>query len=269
MLPSRAKGSGQDPLSRRRSTSGIDPQKDSEALFRDIQPFALSCFNQSTLKRETAGPEVLYLYLFSLNLQLTFFPENMLHSLLYELNSPSSVTFCLKQATQLFTTCTEAGVTCSDSPKTHDCTSGFSHVQTPNCRDGTSRTTPAREFSPTPPPPRAPLGSAAQHPSVVCSKGSARDAVIWLLGASPHVASPTLHPEHQFRCWSTRMVPKPELGCPPLPAHPSHLALKGFSHPPDGQHPLCCDRWELLPQDKLFSPGLVPAWVHRLRKGLH
>lgn len=169
-------------------------------LFGDIQPFTLSCFNQSTLKRETAGPEVLYLYLFSLNLQLTFFPENMLHSSLYELNSPSSVTFCLKQATQLFTTCTETGVTCSDSPKTHDCTSGFSHVQTPNCRDGTSRATPAGEFSPTPLPPCAPLGSAARHPSVVCSKGSARDAVIWLLGASPQVASPTLHPEHQFRC---------------------------------------------------------------------
>lgn len=103
------------------------------------------------------GPEVLYLYLFSLNLQLTFFHENMPHSSLYEFCSPSSAIFCLKQATQLFTAFTEAGVMCSDSPQNHDCSSGFSHIQTPNCRDGTSKATLAGEPGSSAPPPRRPV----------------------------------------------------------------------------------------------------------------
>lgn len=65
--------SGPDPVSGGRSASSIDLQGDSEALFGDIQPFTLSCFNQSTFKRQIVRPKVLYLYLFSLNLQLTFF----------------------------------------------------------------------------------------------------------------------------------------------------------------------------------------------------
>lgn len=113
MLPSRAKGSGPDPLSRRRSASSTDLQRDSDALSGDIQTFAVPCFNQSVLKRQTAGPQALYLYFSSLNLQLTLFHENMPHSSLYNFNFPPSVIFSIKQATQLVTTFT---VTCSDSP---------------------------------------------------------------------------------------------------------------------------------------------------------
>lgn len=75
----------------------------------------------------------------------------MPRSLPYEFNSPSSAIFCLKQATQLFTTFIEAGVTRSDSPKKHDCSSGFSPVLTPNCAEGPSRAAPAGELSPTRP----------------------------------------------------------------------------------------------------------------------
>lgn len=98
----------------------MDLQKDSEALFGDIQPFALSCFNQSTFKRQIVGPKVLYLYFFSLNLQLTFFRENTPRFLLYDFNSPSSVIFCLKQATQPVTAFIEVGVTCFDSSETQN-----------------------------------------------------------------------------------------------------------------------------------------------------
>lgn len=139
-------------------------------MFGDVQPFALSCFNQSTLKRQTAGPEDLYLYLFSLNFQLTFFRENMPHSSPYEFNSPSSAIFCLKQATQLFTTFTEAGVTCSNFPQNHDCSSGFSQRQTPNCREGTSSTTPAGELSPMLPWDRLPRTS--WHPAPLLASNS-------------------------------------------------------------------------------------------------
>lgn len=86
-------------------------------MFRDIQPFTLS-FNQSTLKRQTVGPKLLYLYLFSLNLQLTFFCENTPLFLLYDFNCPSPVVFCLKQATQPVTTFTEVGVTRFDTSET-------------------------------------------------------------------------------------------------------------------------------------------------------
>lgn len=98
----------------------MDLQRDSEALFGDIQPFALSCFNQSTFRRQIVGPKVLYLYLFSLNLQLTFFRENTPRFLLYDFNSPSSVIFCLKQATQPVTAFIEVGVTCFDSSETQN-----------------------------------------------------------------------------------------------------------------------------------------------------
>lgn len=163
-----------------------------------ISSHSLSCFNQSTLERQIAGPEVLYLYLFSLNLQLTFFHENMPHSSLYEFNSPSSVIFCLKQATQLFTTFIEAGATCSDSPKTRNCSSGFSHVQTPNCRDGTSRATAAGGLSPTPPPPRAPWDPLPDSPRLPAAKGLPE-----LLSSCSHAllrTGTTRHPERPFRC---------------------------------------------------------------------
>lgn len=171
MVPTRAKGSGPNPLSRQRSASSTDLQRDSEALSGDIQTFALPWFNQSTLKRQSAGPKVLYLYLFSLNLQLTVFHANMPHSSLYNFNS-ASVIFSFKQATQLFTTFT---VTCCDPPNTHVCLSGFSHVQTPYCRDGTSRAALPVELSPTAP------GIMSCMTLLGCpQQKGCRAAVIWL-----------------------------------------------------------------------------------------
>lgn len=81
-------------------------------------------------------------------IHLTFFCENMPHSSLHEFNCPSSVIFCLKQAMQLFATFTEASVTCSASPIKHDGSSGFSHIQTPNCRDGQDAPWPSTSASP-------------------------------------------------------------------------------------------------------------------------
>lgn len=74
----------------------------------------------------------------------------MPHSSLHEFSCPSSVIFCLEQATQLFATFTETGVTCSASPRKHDGSSGFSHVQTPNCRDGHDAPRPSTSASPAP-----------------------------------------------------------------------------------------------------------------------
>lgn len=99
----------------------------------------------------------------------------MPHSSPYEFNSPSSAIFCLKQATQLFTTFTEAGVTCSDSPQNHDCLSGLGQGQTPNCGEGTSSAAPAGELRPTLPwhrLPRAPWLPAAKGLPQLPASGS-------------------------------------------------------------------------------------------------
>lgn len=74
----------------------------------------------------------------------------------------------------------------------HVCLSGFSHVQTPYCgdgtsRDGTRRAAPAEELSPTA------LGSAAWPLLVSYGKSAARAAVIWLWRASSHQLPPTLN----------------------------------------------------------------------------